>query len=321
MTQESVAQGGAGSARPTRTRAAVGFVMAATFVMAFQDAIVKFVSADLPLWQIFTLRSLIAIALLTALLFLGIGGQGLRPRAPGWVLLRGALLVAMYVAFYAALPFVELSVVAAAYYTGPLFIALFAALLIGERLTRRQGLGILLGFAGVLVILQPGGEGFSAAMLIPIASAVFYALAMVLTRGRCVGETAISLSIALNLCFIACGLAMTGLLLLANLPPAAAQRYPFLLGAWVPMGAWEWGVLGLLALLNVWIHLMLARAYQTGVAPVVASFDYSYLVFAVLWGYLLLAELPTLATLVGMAMIAAAGLLSILRGRRARPVE
>lgn len=302
------------SQQPSRNASAVGFVMAATFVMALQDAIVKLVSSALPLWQLFTLRSLIALPLLL-LLLRRVGATPPLPRAPGWALLRGSLLVAMYVAFYAALPFVELSVVAAAYYTGPLFITLFAALLLAEPIGLRRISAVLLGFTGVLVILRPGGEAFVPAMLIPLASALFYALAMVLTRARCAAESPVALSIALNLCFVAWGLAATLLLALAVPAPGLVAEYPFLLGPWVPMGLREWVVIAGLALLNLVIHLALARAYQRGTAPVVASFDYSYLVFAALWGFLLLAEVPRPATLLGMALIAGAGLLALLRPR------
>lgn len=310
--------------------AAILFVMAATLIMSFQDAIVKLVSTDLPLWQIFTVRSLIAIILLVALSPLVApntqvrlsdakrGAVSLWPRQPVWALLRGALLVAMYVAFYAALTVLQLSVVAAAYYTGPLFITLFAGLFLGEKVGMRVIGALLLGFAGVLTILRPGTDDFAIAMLIPIASAVFYAFAMVLTRGRCRNETPLSLSVALNIAFVACGVAMTAVLAVADLPPRLVASSPFLLGPWVPMGVKTWGILGALAVMNVAIHLALARAYQIGAPPTVASFDYSYLVFAVLWGFVLLAEVPTAATLAGMAMIAAAGLIVILaRQRRA----
>lgn len=291
--------------------------MTATFVMALQDAIVKLVSSDLPLWQIFTVRSLIAITLLTALLVFG-GERGrVRPAALRWALLRGSLLVAMYVAFYAALPFVQLSVVAAAYYTGPLFITIFAAVLIGERTTARVKAGLLLGFLGVLVTLRPDSESFSAAMLIPIASAICYALAMVLTRGRCSGDTAISLSFALNFCFVLCGLAMTAFLAVADLPADLVAAEPFLLGPWVPMHGSEWGIIGTLAALNVCIHLALARAYQIGAPATVAIFDYSYLGFAVLWGFVLLSEVPSPGTLAGIVLIAAAGIL-VVTARAAR---
>lgn len=298
----------------SRSGLGIFLIVSAVFTMALQDAVVKYVSSDLPLWQIYTLRSFIAIPMLVAVTFLLADAAHLRPKALGWALLRGALLVAMYIAFYAGLPFLDLSLVAAAYYTGPLFITLFAALLLGERVGRRQVVAILLGFAGVLVILRPGTDAFSSAMLVPIAAAVFYALANILTRGKCLEETALSLSLALNFCFILCGGAMTALLAVVQPSAETVALNPFLLGGWVPVAWREWGVLGGLATANVIIHLALAKAYQSAPPQTIATFDYSYLLFAAIWGFVLFREIPGLATLLGMAMIAGAGLLLVLAG-------
>lgn len=306
-------QGDIADGTPGRGLIAVCLVVCATLVMSLQDAVVKLVSNDLPLWQLFTLRSIGALALLAAIA----AGQGrlgaLVPRAVGWTMLRGALIVAMYVAFYAALTVLDLGVVAAAYYTGPLFITLLAALTLGDRLLPRQVVAILVGFAGVLVILRPGSDAFTVAMLIPIASALFYASAMVLTRGRCGEETALSLSVALNLCFILWSLAMTMALAALALEPETVARSPFLLGAWIAMDLGSIGTVAMLAVLNVTIHVLLARAYQIGPAPLVASFDYTYLVFAAVWGALLLGETLEARTVIGMVVIAGAGLAMLAR--------
>ena len=302
-------------ARPARTGLGISLIVSAVFTMALQDAVVKYVSADLPLWQIYTLRSFIAIPMLVAVVFVLGGATTLRPRSLSWAMLRGGLLVAMYIAFYAALPFLELSLVAAAYYTGPLFITLFAGLFLGERVGGREILAILIGFAGVLVILRPGTAAFSPVMLVPIAAAVFYALANVLTRGKCLEESALSLSLALNFCFILCGGGMTAALAVAQLSSETVSINPFLLRDWVPVAWSEWAVLLGLALANVIIHLALAKS-----APPqkIATFDYSYLVFAALWGFLLFREVPDLPTLLGMALIAGAGLILVWRPGRVR---
>ena len=308
----------AAAPKPDRTALGVAMIVGATLTMAFQDAVVKLVSADLPLWQLFALRSLIAIPLLLVLHRLTGGTEAGRPRALGWGLLRGALLVAMYVAFYAALPLLDLSLVAAAYYTGPLFITLFAATLLGEGVGPRRLLAIALGFTGVLVILRPGTDSFSWAMVIPIASAVFYALAAILTRSKCATESALSLSLMLNYCFVACGFGASLALWIWQPSAEQQQANAFLLGDWVAIDLQTAGVLVLLAAANVAIHVALAKAYQSAPPPVIAAFDYSYLIFAAAWGYLILSEIPQTATLIGMAVIAGAGMLAIWRpGRRA----
>lgn len=310
----------AAGTQPDRLSFGVLMIVTATFTMAFQDAVVKLVSADLPLWQIFALRSLIAVPLLIVLHRLAGRRAPLRPRAVGWAALRGAALVAMYIAFYAALPSLNLSLVAAAYYTGPLFIVVFTAALLREPVGPRRLVAVALGFLGVLVILQPGTDNFSWAMLLPVGSAVCYATAAVLTRSRCAAESPLSLSLMLNYCFIACGFGVSAALWLWQPGPQQQLAYPFLLGDWIALDARAAGILALLAAANVAIHVALARAYQSAPPPVVATFDYGYLVFAATWAFLLLGEVPSGTTLIGMAMIAGAGLLTVWR-RRGRLVS
>lgn len=291
----------------------VGLIVASVFLLSLADALVKQVSSDLSLWQLHVARGLVALPLLFALLLRR--GGGIRPKSAGWVLLRSLLLVAMWMAYYAALPVMSLAVAAVALYTTPLFIALFSALLIGEPVGARRWLGILIGFLGVLVILRPDLEGFSPLTLLPVAAAVFYALAMVITRGKCTRERPLVLSLALNLCLFAVGLAGTALL--ALWPAAQPELHPFLLGPWRPMDADAWLLVAFLALVLVAVSTGVAKAYQCAPAAIVGTFDYAYLVFAVLWSFLLFAEAPGAATLTGVALITLAGGLVLGRGRPA----
>lgn len=294
------------SSRPQRTALGVATILVTVLAMAFGDALVKAVSAQFSLWQIYLLRSLLALPLLILLL-----RGAVRPRAPGWVVLRSLCLLLMWLAFYGALPLTSLAVVAAAFYSGPLFITLFSALLIGEPVTRRGWLAVAVGFLGVLVIVRPGSAAFTPVTLLPVLAALFYALAAVLTRAKCPEESPFVLSLALNLGFLAFGLAGSAVLLGGAPDPALVARAPFLLGPWSPLAGADWLLIGLLALLIVGVSSGMAKAYQCGPPAVIAAFDYAYLPFAVAWGYLFFAELPDALTGLGMALIAGAGLLAL----------
>ena len=301
------------SRRPNRVLLGVTMIVASVFLMSLQDAIVKYASSGLPLWQIYVLRSLIAIPLLLAVAAWRRELDHLRPGLPGWVALRSLLLVLMYIFIYAAVPVLSLSVIGAAFYTGPLFISLFSALLIGEAVGPRGWLAVLLGFAGVLVILRPGTESFTYLALLPVLSGLFYALAAVTTRAKCPEESPLGLALALNLALFAMGALASLAIWLRQASQAEVSVYPFLLSPWVAMGPAEWGFVSVLAVLIVGIGVGLAKAYQAAPPVVVAAFDYSYLVFAAFWSLVIFADPPDGATLAGMAMIAGAGLLAVRR--------
>ena len=194
-------------ARPRQTAQGIGIILASVLTMAFADAVVKLVSTDLTVWQVFVARSLVAVPLLAVLLLAT--GVGLRPRAPAWAFVRAGLLVLTWLAYYASLPVLDLSVAAVAVYTNPIMIALLSAAVIGEPVTARQWGGVLLGFLGVVAILRPGTEAFSWFTLLPLLGAAFYALAMVLTRSKCQDDTPLTLALALHVSFLAAGLVAT----------------------------------------------------------------------------------------------------------------
>ncbi len=277
-------------------------IILTVFAMALTDAFVKYASSDMTLWQIYVCRSCLALPVLVLL------AKGrIRPMALGWVSLRSLMLVAMYLAIYAAIPVLDLSVIAATLYTAPLFIVLLSALFLKEQIRLAHWCAVGIGFVGVLVVVQPRGADFTSLSLIPVIAAFLYASAAVLTRAKCVAEAPVTLAISLNMALVICGaLVSLGLWLF---PVTDADRYLFLLGTWSPLNAATLGVLAIMAALIIGVTLGLARAYQSPRPQVIAIFDYAYLIFAAFWGFVFFGELPDKFTIGGIALIALAGLM------------
>jgi len=300
-------------AAPDNLALAIATILLTVLALSLGDAVIKLISADFVLWQIFVLRSAIAMPILATVIKAGTRAAALRPRHLGWTALRSLMLTFMWVAYYAALPHLALSVAAAAYYTLPLFIALFAALFIGDKVGLTGWIAVLFGFVGVLLILRPETEAFNAYALLPLASAALYALAMILTRTKCKEESPLVLSFGLNVSFVSVGLAATGLLALTGPVHDGSSSLAFLSGPWTPMGAGEWAAMGLLAGLTIVGSVGAAIAYQAGPPAVVANYDFAYVAFAATWGFVFFGEVPDAVTLAGMAAIVAAGLIALRR--------
>jgi drug/metabolite transporter (DMT)-like permease len=292
---------------------AVAVILATDLALSLGDAAIKRISADFVLWQIFVLRSIIAIPILIAVIHLRSPSASLAPRQLGWVVLRSLMLTLMWVAYYSALPHLALGIAAATYYTLPIFITLFAAIFIGDRIGPMGWGAVLLGFAGVLLILKPEAEGFNGYALMPLVSAILYALAMILTRTKCREENPLVLSLNLNVSFIAIGLFATLLASIVGTPLADAKGASFLFGEWSVMGKTEWLTMALLAAAVIIGSVGAAIAYQLGPPATVATFDFAYVGFAGLWGVLFFAEVLDGVTIIGMALIVAAGVLAVRR--------
>ncbi len=285
-------------------------IVASVLALSLGDAVIKLTSAAFSVWQLFTVRSLIVLPVLIGLILVCYGGRLPRLTAVGWTVLRSLLLTGMWIAYYIALPAVDLAIAAAALYTTPLFITLIASATLGERVGARGWLGVVVGFAGVLTVLRPDADAFTPFALLPLLSAFFYALAMVLTRSKCRDESPLMLAAALNACFLAVGVLASLLLLI--LGDDTVLQNPLTAG-WNAMEAAQWGVAAILALAILVGSIGAAVAYQSGPASVVSIFDYSYLGFAVLWGVIFFAEAPDMIAALGIGMIAIAGILVAVR--------
>ena len=291
---------------------AVGVIILTVLALSLGDALIKLRSGDFVIWQIFVLRSLLAIPLLV--FFMAVKDrQSLRipdvlwPAAMLWTAGRSLLLVAMWVSYYVALPHLSLSIAAAAYYTLPIFITLFAALFIGEKINYYGWTAVALGFIGVLLILQPASKDFSWYALLPILSAILYALAMILTRTRCRAVHPLMLSLALNIVFVVTG--SVAALCIASVYPEG--REGFLLAPWTEMTISQWVTMGMLAIIILIGSIGAAIAYQNGPPSVIGIFDFGYVGFAVLWSILLFNQYPDTVSVAGILLIVAAGIISL----------
>ena len=296
---------------PDRTRSAVVTIIFTVFALALGDAIIKGVSASFTLWQIFFLRSAIVVPILVVVLKSRKEYIPVLPKLFWWTVLRSMMLTLMWIAYYTSLPHMNLSVAAAAYYTLPLFITIFAAIFLGDTIGRIGWLAIAIGFVGVLMVLQPRIEDFNWYAVLPVSSAILYALAMILTRSRCQSENVFVLSLWLNLTMLIAGVVVTTVLMLIQPSPQVIEGQEFLVGPWSEMGAKEWIAIGILSVAILVGSIGAAYAYQNGPPATIATFDFAYVAFAVLWGVLMFQEIPSTMSAVGMFLIVFAGILAV----------
>jgi drug/metabolite transporter (DMT)-like permease len=274
-------------------------IVATVFAMALTDAIIKLSSSEMTLWQIWILRSAIAVPILL------VATKGrVCPPGTGWIIARSVALVVQYLCYYAVLPLIDMALAGAAAYIAPFFIVGLSALVLGNRITLRHWLAIATGFAGLLLIVRPFAAAFTPLVFLPIAAALFYAIAAILTRVKCAETPALILALWLNITCLAFGLAIGAVRGLIVTPEWAG----FIFGPWHSMAGGDWGMILVLSVLIIGIAIGLARAYQSPRPEVIATFDYSYMIFVVFWGYVFFGEVPDLWTLAGMALISAGGL-------------
>lgn len=303
---------------PQRLLLGVSLILATAFTISVQDVVFKLFSSEMTLWQIFALRGCIAVPILILIARLRSVSPGeLRLAATKWVVLRSLFITGTFLAFYAAIPFLSLSTVGAANYIAPIFVTLLSAYAISEPVRPLGWLGVLVGFAGVIVLLQPGTDAFSAWALLPVLGAACYALAHIITRTKCQDVPLAAIALSQNSVMLLAGLAVSLAILSAQPQGSLFEAYPYIFATWSAVDAADWAVLAVLAGFSICLAMMLAGAYKAAPPAVVATFEYSYLVFVAAWDVLFFGTALSAATVIGMVMIIAAGLL-VLKSK-ARP--
>jgi drug/metabolite transporter (DMT)-like permease len=280
--------------------AGIATMVAGVFCLATMDALAKFLGEGYPVVQLVFLRSAIALPLLLAIAWVCEGGfAGLRTRRP-WVHVARSGLVALAIfSFYTALTYLPLAEVTAIAFAAPLIMTALSHPLLGERVGWRRWSAVLVGFAGVLIVVKPGTAAFQPAALIALAAALFYALMLMTARKFAASESALSL--------VVWSTAGAGLI--------AGALTPF---AWTPVAAGDAGWFLALGGLGAVTMLLLTRAFHLAPAAVVAPFDYTALIWALAYGWLIWGEVPAATTWAGAAVIAGAGLYVTHRESRRR---
>ena len=296
--------------RPDRIVLGIALIVLSTLLTSLQDVIFKYSSADITLWQLYVLRSIFLFPALLVIAFVWGGGTTTwRQAIRLWPIVRATLFVLMFLSMYSAIPVLPLSTIAAGLYTAPLFVAALSALLIGEPVHPRGWLAIAIGFAGVLVILRPGTEAFTWLMLLPVLAGFFYALSALVTRSKCRVTPPAALGLAMSIALLFTGAVASTVLYIWQPAPSLVVVSPFLFGQWSALDASQWGFVAVLALLMVCNSLILPVAYQSAPSVTIATFDYCYIIFATVFGFAIFSEVPDRQTIVGMLMIAGAGLM------------
>ncbi|WP_293576736.1 DMT family transporter [Phaeobacter sp.] len=267
---------------------------------SLEDMFIKQLSAHMPVGQI-----LVMLGLGSGLVFViwaKIQGHRILA-APNWrwqPVVRASTEAFAAVSFATALSIVDISIVAAVFQAMPLVVTMGAALFLGEEVGWRRWSAILVGFAGVLLIVRPGLEGFEPGVLLVLISVVAVAARDLMTR---VMDTAVPSAVVSSQAFGS--LLLAGLVMLAILPGAPVALEPV---HWAMMlGGIVFGVLA---------YASIVTATRIGDAAVVTPFRYSRLVFSIAIGVVVFGETPDALTLTGSGLIIASGLYSFLRERR-----
>jgi drug/metabolite transporter (DMT)-like permease len=280
------------------TRRSIRLMVLAMTAFTLNDTLVKVASETMLTGQLIFLRGVLATAFV--LVALRLAGTTLRPRSlvTGWVAVRAVTDAFATVVFLVSLFHLPLATASAITMVTPLVIAAMAAWWLGERVSAWRWTIIGAGFGGVLLIIQPGVEGFNGWAWLCLAGTLLTATRDIITRRIPPEVPSIGITLATS---VAVTLLAGGLTLLEG---------------WKPMALREWALLvGAAAFLAAGYQLII-RATRSGDISAVAPFRYVCLLIAIALGWLIWGHVPNVMGWAGIALVIGAGLVLLRQGGR-----
>ena len=279
-------------------------ILAMSLTMALfiaNDALVKQVSASLPGPQLIFIRGVMATVLIAIMAqFMG-HLQNWRLMLNRRLWLRGAVDAASSLTYLTALFHLPLGNATAINLASPLFITVFAIYFFKERVSFQRGAFIVLGFGGVLMVVQPTSEGFNVYGIICVIATLLHATRDTLTRAidLHIPVLLISLSTAISVALGAGAVSLTQ--------------------TWVPVSISDFWMLLLASAFLSSAYYLLILAMRAGEMSLVAPFRYSGLIFALLIGYFAWGEIPNVLAWSGIVLLVASGLMILREEHRKTP--
>jgi drug/metabolite transporter (DMT)-like permease len=274
--------------------AAIGLMLLSIFMFSFGDALGKFMVATYSVGQLLWLRACAALIVLLPMIWRQ-RAEFMHLERPWLQLLRVTLSTLEVAAFFLATVYLPLVDVITYYLACPIFVTALSAIVLRERVGWRRWSAVLIGFCGVLIALRPSSQTVSWPAMIALGGSLSFAVLMLITRS----------------------LRATPDIVLASSQFAGT----FVLGALLSPIGWVTPSLGSLSLfaaagcISAGALLCVNRSLKLAPASVVVPYQYSMIIWAVIFGYFVFGDVPSIATIAGAAIIIGAGLYIFLRER------
>ena len=266
-----------------------------TVAFSIMHGLVRFVSEVLPPFQIAFFRNVFGLAFLLPLLMRSRFAI-LRTKQIGLHALRGVINMAAMLMFFTALSISPIAKVTALGFTAPIFMAILAVLVLGERFRIYRWSAIFLGFVGMLIILRPGLVAIDTGALLVTGSAALWAVAMIIIKIQSRTESSLTI------------VAYMGIFLgVFSIAPA--------LWVWQPFGLKTLGLMVLIGLFGSIAQMAISQSLKETDPTALMPFDFLKLIWTAMIGAWFFAEIPDIYTWIGATVIFLSGLFIAFRER------
>ena len=263
------------------------FMTLGMFCLSVNDVVVKGLNISFPVWEVIFFRAFSGILVSFVLIFI-FGWKSLKTKKPIRHFVRAFSAVGCVIFYFFGLKFLLLSENIAIVHSAPIFAALLAVPILGERLGIHRISAIVIGFIGVIIIVKPGTDVFKLVSILPLISALFMASVYLSTRSLMNTDSSIAIIFYYSLALL-----ITSIVFLPDdfAIPNIVQLIPLM----------SLGVMGSLG------HYFMSQAAKNAEVVVISPFEYSSFLFVGIMGYIFYNEVPSISIIIGGILIIAGG--------------
>ena len=263
------------------------FMTLGMFCLSVNDVVVKGLNTSFPVWEVIFFRAFSGILVSFVLIFI-FGWQSLKTKKPIRHFVRAFSAVGCVIFYFFGLKFLLLSENIAIVHSAPIFAALLAVPILGERLGIHRVTAIVIGFIGVIIIVKPGTDVFKLVSILPLISALFMASVYLSTRSLMNTDSSIAIIFYYSLALL-----ITSIVFFPSdfVMPNIVQLIPLM----------SLGVTGSLG------HYFMSQAAKNAEVVVISPFEYSSFIFVGIMGYIFYNEVPSISIIIGGILIILGG--------------
>ena len=289
------------------------FILTGMALFSIQDSLIKYIFEDAALYELYFGRTLTALILLA--LYLKITSQKLVMKTyyPLLTTVRVICFFFGFSFFYISLTYMSLAMANALFFSSPFFISILAIVFLGEKVGIRRWLAITVGFLGVYIVLNPNFENFDYTKLAPVACALFYAISMTITKITSEKDSVFSQMFHLYIGAIGISIIFFIFTGKGQFNTFSNPTLQFILREWFTNPTFSWPFIIIMGLVASLSFYFVFSAYSIASPSVVSLFEYSLIIWAIIIGYLLFNDIPTVRTFIGVALIIGAGVYIYIR--------
>ena len=298
---------------PNNNPKGILLILSGMALFSIQDSLIKYIFEESSLYELYFGRTLTALILL--LVFLKIKSQKLvfKTHYPLLTCCRVICFFFGFSFFYISLTYMSLAMANALFFSSPFFISILAIIFLGEKVGIRRWLAIIVGFIGVYIVLNPDFENFNYMNLAPVACALCYAISMTITKITSVKDNVYSQMFHLYIGAIGISILFFIFTGKGQFNTFSDPTFQFILREWFTNPTYAWPYIVAMGFVAAISFYCVFSAYSVASPSVVSLFEYSLIIWAIIIGYVLFNDVPTIRTFVGVALIIGAGVYIYLR--------